>query len=189
METKIDTYIRKKNDFSPEQAFISLNLANISEEIYEYYIKIMNNMHSTFLTNLKNNIKTSGVFTSNSPTNLTEFGEYFKEHEHDKRKLKENDFLDKLYHVSELNIKDIMTCTTDEYIKRINCENRIKEISNDIRNNVIKINEKAIDLKYFYYFEVNQLRDKNIFGELALINTNQKRTATIIIKENCHFGK
>ena len=188
METKIDTYIRKKNDFSPEQAFISLNLANISEEIYEYYIKIMNNMHSTFLTNLKNNIKTSGVFTSNSPTNLTEFGEYFKEHEHDKRKLKENDFLDKLYHVSELNIKDIMTCTTDEYIKRINCENRIKEISNDIRNKVIKINEKAIDLKYFYYFEVNQLRDKNIFGELALINPNQKRTATIIIKENCHFG-
>ena len=43
-------------------------------------------------------------------------------------------------------------------------------------------------MKYFNYLEVNQLRDKNIFGELALINPNQKRTATIIMKENCHFG-
>ena len=51
------------------------------------------------------------LFLSSSPS--------AKGFQHFFRKLKENDFLDKLYHVSELNIKDIMTCTTDEYIKRI----------------------------------------------------------------------
>ena len=64
----------------------------------------------------------------------------------------------------------------------------MKDIANDIRNNIIKINEKSINLKYFNYLEVNQLNDKNIFGELALINPNQKRTATIIMKDNCQFG-
>ena len=28
IESKINTYIRKKNDFSPEQAFLTLNLGN-----------------------------------------------------------------------------------------------------------------------------------------------------------------
>ena len=187
-EMKINAYIRKKNDFSPEQAFYTLNLANISEEIYEYYSDQMKNMNSIFLTNVKNKVKTSGIFTVSSPNNLSEFGEYIKEHEHDKKKLKENEFFDKLYHVNELNSKDTLICTTDEYIKRINCEKKIKEITSNIRNNIIKINEKDIELKYYNYLEVNQLRDKNIFGELALINPNQKRTATIIMKENCHFG-
>ena len=187
-EIKINNYIRKKNDFSPEQAFYTLNLANISEDIYEYYSDKMENINSIFLTNVKNKVKTSGIFSVSSPNNLSEFGQYIKENEHDKKKLKENEFFDKLYHVNELNSKDTIICTTEEYIKRVNCEKKIKEITSDIRNNVIKINEKEIELKYFNYLEVNQLRDKNIFGELALINPNQKRTATIIMKENCHFG-
>ena len=187
-EIKINNYIRKKNDFSPEQAFYTLNLANISEDIYEYYSDQMENINSIFLTNVKNKVKTSGIFSVSSPNNLSEFGQYIKENEHDKKKLKENEFFDKLYHVNELNSKDTIICTTEEYIKRVNCEKKIKEITSDIRNNVIKINEKDIELKYFNYLEVNQLRDKNIFGELALINPNQKRTATIIMKENCHFG-
>ena len=187
-EIKINNYIRKKNDFSPEQAFYTLNLANISEDIYEYYSDKMENINSIFLTNVKNKVKTSGIFSVSTPNNLSEFGQYIKENEHDKKKLKENEFFDKLYHVNELNSKDTIICTTEEYIKRVNCEKKIKEITSDIRNNVIKINEKEIELKYFNYLEVNQLRDKNIFGELALINPNQKRTATIIMKENCHFG-
>jgi hypothetical protein len=187
-EIKINNYIRKKNDFSPEQAFYTLNLANISEDIYEYYSDKMENINSIFLTNVKNKVKTSGIFSVSSPNNLSEFGQYIKENEHNKKKLKENEFFDKLYHVNELNSKDTIICTTEEYIKRVNCEKKIKEITSDIRNNVIKINEKEIELKYFNYLEVNQLRDKNIFGELALINPNQKRTATIIMKENCHFG-
>ena len=187
-EIKINNYIRKKNDFSPEQAFYTLNLANISEDIYEYYSDQMENINSIFLTNVKNKVKTSGIFSVSLPNNLSEFGQYIKENEHDKKKLKENEFFDKLYHINELNSKDAIICTTEEYIKRVNCEKKIKEITSDIRNNVIKINEKEIELKYFNYLEVNQLREKNIFGELALINPNQKRTATIIMKENCHFG-
>ena len=186
-ENKINNFIQKKTDFSPEQAFHSLNLTNISEEIYEYYHNSMNEMHSTFLTNLNENKVNPNTFSINS-TNLSEFGEYIKEYEHDKRKLKENEFLDKLYRVSELSTNFTLGCSTEEYILRVNCERKIKDISKEIRNNIIKINEEPIDLKYYNYLEVNQLKDKNIFGELALINPNQKRTATIIIKEDCHFG-
>ena len=188
LEIKINNYIRKKNDFSPEQAFHTLNLTNISEDIYEYYSKLMNNINSIFITNLKEKPKTSGVFSISSPNNLSEFGEYIRDNEHDKKKLYEYQFFDRLYHVNELNTKQTLSCTTEEYIRRINCEKRMKEITNDIKNNNIKIYEKPIDIKYFNYLEVNQLKDKNIFGELALINPNQKRTATIIVKENCHFG-
>ena len=187
-EYRINNYLRQKNDFSPEQAFHTLNLSNISEKIYEYYSRFMDDMNTTFLTSLNDGKRRSNIYSLNSATNLKEFGEFVKEYEHDKKKLQEYEFFDKLYHVTEVNTKFTMTCTTDEYIRRINCEIKLKEIESDIRNNIIKINEKNIDLKYFNYIEVNQLKDKNIFGELALINPNQKRTATIIIKENCHFG-
>ena len=189
IESKINNYIRKKNDdFSPEQAFHALNLTNISEEIYEYYHKQLNNIHSIFLTSLNDKRGRQEVFSISSATNLSEFGEFIKEYQHDKKKLKENEFFDKLYHINELSSNFTYSCTTESYIERINCERKMKDITNDIRNNIIKINEKPINLKYFNYVEVNQLKDKNIFGELALINPNQKRTATIIMKDNCHFG-
>ena len=188
LEIKINDYIRKKYDFSPEQAFHTLNLTNISEDIYEYYSSLMKNMQSTFLTNLKENQKKPIISSLASATNLTEFGEYIKDNEPNKKKLQEFQFFDKLFHINELSTKFTMSTTTDEYIRRTNCEKRMKFITSDAKNNIIKYNERVIEIKYFNYLEVNQLKDKNIFGELALINPNQKRTATIILKENCHFG-
>ena len=188
LEIKINDYIRKKYDFSPEQAFHTLNLINISEDIYEYYSSLMKNMQSTFLTNLKENQKKPIISSLASATNLTEFGEYIKDNEPNKKKLQEFQFFDKLFHINELSTKFTMSTTTDEYIRRTNCEKRMKFITSDAKNNIIKYNERVIEIKYFNYLEVNQLKDKNIFGELALINPNQKRTATIILKENCHFG-
>ena len=187
-EYKINNYIKKKEDFSPEEAFHTLNLTNISEYIYDYYYQLLNNIQSTFLTALNENYNEHKITSYSSITNLSEFGEYVKEYENDKKKFKEHEFLDKLYRINELNAKYTTFCKTEEYINRINCEKQMKEIRNNIKNNFIKINENEIDFKYYNYFEVNQLKDKNIFGELALINPNQKRTATIIIKENCHFG-
>ena len=187
-EIKINNYLRQKNDFSPEQAFHTLNLANISEEIYQYYYNQMNNMNSTFLTGLNEGKKSSSIFSLNTASCLKELGEFVEEYEYDKKKLKDNEFFEKLTHVTEINPKFTMQCTAEDYIRRINFEKNLREIQSDFRNNIIKINEKNINLKYFNYIEVNQLKDKNIFGELALINPNQKRTATIIIKEICHFG-
>ena len=187
-EFKINNYLRPKNDFSPEEAFHTLNLSNISEEIYQFYFNQMDNMNSTFLTGLNEGKKNSNIYSLNSASSIKELGEYIKGHEYDKKKLKEYEFFDKLIHVTEINTKFTTSCTTEDYMRRINFEKNLTEIVTDFRNNIIKINEKAINLKYFNYIEVNQLKDKNIFGELALINPNQKRTATIIIKENCHFG-
>lgn len=42
--------------------------------------------------------------------------------------------------------------------------------------------------KSFQLKEVNILRAGNSFGELALLNDNAKRTATIISKEDCIFA-
>lgn len=41
------------------------------------------------------------------------------------------------------------------------------------------------DSKKFELKEVNVLKAGNSFGELALLNDNAKRTATIIAKEDC----
>ena len=187
-EFKINNYLRQKNDFSPEQAFHTLNLSNISQEIYQFYLNQMNNMNSTFLTSLNEGKRSSNIYSLNSASSIKELGEYVEEYQYDKKKMKEYEFFDKLMHITELNPKFATSCTTEEYMRRINFEKNLREIERDFRNNIIKINEKDINLKYFNYIEVNQLKDKNIFGELALINPNQKRTATIIIKENCHFG-
>ena len=83
--------------------------------------------------------------------------------------MKEYEFFFFFMHITELNPKFATSCTTEEYMRRINFEKNLREIERDFRNNIIKINEKDINLKYFNYIEVNQLKDKNIFGELALI--------------------
>ena len=57
-------------------------MANISEDIYEYYSDKMENINSIFLTNVKNKVKTSGIFSVSSPNNLSEFGQYIKENEY-----------------------------------------------------------------------------------------------------------
>ena len=44
------------------------------------------------------------------------------------------------------------------------------------------------DSKVFELKEVNILRAGNSFGELALLNDNAKRTATIICREDCVFA-
>ena len=61
-------------------------------------------------------------------------------------------------------------------------------ILKDEENATIKIYEDKNIYKYYSYFEVNKLKDGNIFGELALINPSKKRTATVIIREDCHLG-
>ena len=51
-----------------------------------------------------------------------------------------------------------------------------------------KIIQNNIMIKTFFFVEVNQMQDGSIFGELALTNPNNKRTATIITKAECYFG-
>ena len=66
----------------------------------------------------------------------------------------------------------------DEYISIISGEKFIDE-SSQFYNEV----------KLMVYFKVTELTQGNSFGEIALIDSKQKRTASIYTSEDCFFGK
>ena len=66
--------------------------------------------------------------------------------------------------------------------------NSIEEDSFNFHNDTLKLKEAKQPISYFYYNEVNSIKEESIFGELALNNTNKKRTATIITKELSYFA-
>ena len=66
--------------------------------------------------------------------------------------------------------------TIEKYIKDINAE--------DIYIEKYNTNE----VKIVGYFKVTDLPQGSSFGETALINDNQQRTASIFVKENSIFG-
>ena len=83
---------------------------------------------------------------------------------------------------------DLNNIEFESYISKINCENiRIESTIDDLD---IK-NEDSIQKKVFKivgYFKVCELSNGSSFGEIALININNKRTASIFVKENSVFG-
>ncbi len=44
------------------------------------------------------------------------------------------------------------------------------------------------EVKLMCYFKVTELKQGNSFGEIALIDSKQKRTASIYVNENLFFG-
>ena len=160
IEKRICNYLHKKNDFPPEECFHSLDLSNIvAEELYNYYCRTIGNIQKIFLTDLGNHKNKDGIVNKIiNPTNLEEYGLYLESHE------------------------------KEDYIERLDCEYILNNIREDAKNSFVKMYEEKMNLKYYSYIEVNRLKDGNIFGELALINPSKKRTATVIIREDCHLG-
>ena len=74
------------------------------------------------------------------------------------------------------------TCSTEEYISRINAP-KPKENSNEN-----KTNDSFYELNIYLYSKVVSLGKGNFFGELALRDSKSVRTATIITSTNCHFA-
>ena len=70
----------------------------------------------------------------------------------------------------------IKNFTLEKYIKEINAEDLYKE---KFDSNEVKI---------VGYYKVTDLNQGSAFGEYALINDNQQRTASIFVKENSIFG-
>ena len=66
----------------------------------------------------------------------------------------------------------------DEYLSYMNSE-KFTDISSQYYDEV----------KLMYYFKVTELTQGNSFGEIALIDSKQKRTASIYVNENSFFGK
>ena len=78
------------------------------------------------------------------------------------------------------------TCSTEEYINRINVP-KSKIISNE-KTNKNTTSETFYELNIYFYSKVVSLGKGNFFGELALREPNSVRTATIITSTNCHFA-
>ena len=190
-ESKINSFLHKKLDFSPEQCFSTLDLSiSLSEELYNFYYRIIDSIQTFFWTEIGNKINKKEVlgYHNNNPNNLSELCLQIKSNEQDRKIYKTEEFLEKLYNINEISNNLIRKCNVNEYIKRSNTEEIIKLIRKDSKNFIMKVYEEKINYKYYKYFEVNQLKDGNIFGELALINPSKKRTATVIINEDCHLG-
>ena len=192
VEARICKFLHSKNDCSPEESFHLLEISNfLGEELYNFYIRIIENIQKVFYTEIASNLirkETSNINNINNPANVSDFILHMKSHEQEGNKYKNEEFFEKLYNINEFSNYLIRACTVNEYIQRLNGEEILKLIRKDSKNFIVKLFEDKINYKYYNYFEVNHLKDGNIFGELALINPSKKRTATVIIKDDCHLG-
>ena len=83
---------------------------------------------------------------------------------------------------------DLNNIEYETYLSKINCENiKYESILDNIDINDKKIIKKQI-FKIYGYFKVCELSNGSSFGEIALINIKNKRTASIFVKENSLFG-
>ena len=97
-----------------------------------------------------------------------------KEIEKEKNKKKKGDLILELNDEEEDENEDEFTI--EKYIKEINAEDIFIEKYN------------SNEVKIIGYFKVTDLSQGSSFGETALINDNQQRTASIFVKENSIFG-
>ena len=187
-EKRVCNYLHKKSEFHPEECFHILDLSNLlAEELYKFYCRIIDNIQSIFVTDIGNPNSNQNKIINN-PTNLYEFAQYINSNEKNESKYTIKELFEKIYYINEASHKSIYSCNANNYIERADCEKILKLIRNDSKNFFVKLFEERINYKYYTYIEVNHLKDGNIFGELALINPSKKRTATVLIKEDCHLG-
>ena len=85
---------------------------------------------------------------------------------------------------NNLIIETPLKITLEEYISKINYDN----LSLNINNNFNSLISDFFQVKIYGYFNVVDLAQGSSFGEIALINENNQRTATIFTKEDSVFG-
>ena len=187
-EKRVCNYLHKKNEFHPEECFHTLDLSNLlAEELFKFYCRIIDNIQNVFVTDIGNPNNNQNKHINN-PTNLYEFSQYINLNEKNESKFTIKELFEKINSFNEVSYNSIYSCNVNKYIERSDCEEILKLISSDSKNFFVKLYEEKINYKYYNYIEVNHLNDGNIFGELALINPSKRRTATVLIKEDCHLG-
>lgn len=78
-------------------------------------------------------------------------------------------------------------CFDNEFIYTSTIDNYINRLLPDISKTHTSY-ENINSIKVYKYVEIVLLKDGNIFGDIALQNSSNKRTATIITKTNSVFG-
>ena len=206
-EKQIKEYIKKKQDYTPEEAINILNCdLNTINELFLFYLQTIDEINNYFqdfnsasdnkrqhfpkrnsILSINSSKKKTYHYRNNyiNPTTSNELLSFVDLFEDSNRSIKNDEaFFDKLFGVYEISPYLIYESDVKNYIQRTDYSKIIKKI----RNETIKFTDKLFTIKYYNYIEVNQMTTGNIFGELALINPNKKRTATIIMKEDCDFG-
>ena len=189
-EKDIDKYIYKKNDCSMHECFGNLRISNHNiDKMYKFYLRMITEIKNNFSNEVGDVDAISKLKTglNNNPNNIVELGLIIKSRQYDINRLKSLEFLEKINNTNEISNNMIYSCSVSNYKKRL-CFEGVIEIVREDAKNYFPIYDDMDNFKYYNYNEINHLKDGNIFGELALINPSKKRTATIIIKEDCHLG-
>jgi len=200
-EKKVKDFIYKNYDYPVED---SVNIFEYShkliKELFHFYEnqideineKYEDKIDNSFEAEIMNEKKPTIFFKPTDLKELNTYAEYHRAKIRRNKKLKENeDILNKINSITEISKKIIYNDNIKSYIERSDFNNILRYIKENQSNfNGISLNLKEAKqpIKYFYYSEVNTIKEGNIFGELALNNKNKKRTATIIAKKECYFA-
>ena len=199
-EPKLSTYIFNKFNYSPMLSldFLSYERTTI-EQLYFFYARKIKEISkclrfgltgSALIANfIKKQIRPS---LANKPQTQEELLNYLKVYDEGKKKFKnEEEYYQKISYVNEVSHNKIISTGEEQYIQRLDPDTLLQSIKQDTENYVEEfdlISEQSMKFKVFQYYEINQLFDGSIFGELALSDPTNKRTATVVTKEDCYFG-
>ena len=203
LDAKFKKFFEKKYKYTPNIALNILNFSNKGiEQLYEFYerkIEYINKVlryglrgSDLFASFIKRQINNAGIV---KPMSQQELLTYLKPYDEGIKTFKnDEEYYQKILSVNEISPIKIMKTTIDNYIKNLESETILNDIRMDEENFKFKIRDKdriiedRVVIRTYEFFEINQLYDGAIFGELALTNPNSKRTATIITKSECYFG-
>ena len=199
-EPRLRLFIQNKYNYSPMLAFDVLNYEKTTiEQLYNFYsrkIKEINKSLKFGLTGsalianfIKRQIKPS---LASKPATIEELLNYLKPYDEGKKKFKnDQEYYQKISYINEISHNKILSTSEEKYIQRLDPDVLIESVRQDTINfydSFDVISEQNIKLKAYLYYEINQLFDGNIFGELALSDPNSRRSATVVTKEDCYFG-
>ena len=199
-ETKLRLFIQNRYNYSPILAFDVLNYEKTTiEQLYNFYSRKIKEISkslkfgltgSALIANfIKRQIKPS---LASKPATIEELLNYLKPYDEGKKKFKnDQEYYQKISYINEISHNKILSTSEEKYIQRLDPDVLIESIREDTNNfydSFDVISEQNIKLKAYLYYEINQLFDGNIFGELALSDPNSRRSATVITKEDCYFG-
>ena len=203
LDTKFNKFFENKYKYSPINALDIFKVSrNGIEQLYDFYTRKIIYMNQNlklglrgsdlFANFIKRQMNNTGIV---KPTTQQELLVYLKPYDEGKKAFKnDEEYYLRIISVNEISPNKIMKTTVENYIQNIDPENILNDIRVDADNIKYKILDKdriiqeRVVIKTYEFFEVVQLNDGSIFGELALTNPNSKRTATIITKAECYFG-
>ena len=206
-ESYIKEFIYQKLEFSVEDSIRIFNYPqNVITELYLFYerkIELLskgskeessaNYEENDFLNQSE---KQNMIYKPSDLEELNIYGEKVqfkynsKASKNAKKKILEVLF-NKIYEIKEISKEKIYNSSKEDYIQRLDFNSIIRDINKDyylFGNKTLRLKEKRENVKYLNYFDVNIIKEGEIFGELALDNLNKKRTATIITKEICYLA-